>query len=143
MKQIPHWPAVPVEQWQSTRDTLHLYTQVVGKVRMVNEPLANHWWNITFYVTARGLTTSLMPHPTGPAFQIDFDFIDHRLDLVTVEDTRRSLVLQPQPVVDFYAAVMAALEELGVGTHIWEMPVEIPGAGEPARGGGPIAALLG
>ena len=76
------WPSIPVADWQDTRDTLHLYTQVVGKVRLSNEPRVNHWWNIPLYVSARGLTTSLMPHPTGPAFQIDFDFVDHRLDIV-------------------------------------------------------------
>jgi hypothetical protein len=122
------WPSMPVADWQDTRDTLHLYTQVVGKVRLANEPLVNHWWNIPLYVTARGLTTSLMPHPTGPAFQIDFDFIDHRLDIVTVTGEVRSLELEPRPVADFYDAVMRMLVELGVGTTIWPVPVEIAGA---------------
>ena len=85
------WPSIPVADWQDTRDTLQLYTQVVGKVRLANEPLTNHWWNVALYVSARGLTTSLMPHPTGPAFQIDFDFVDHRLDVTTVAGTARSL----------------------------------------------------
>jgi len=75
------WPSIPVADWLDTRDTLHLYTQVVGKVRLANEPHLNHWWNVPLYVTARGLTTSMMPHPTGPAFQIDIDFVDHRLDV--------------------------------------------------------------
>ena len=83
------WPSIPVDAWLDTRDTLHLYTQVVGKVRMANEPLLNHWWNVPLYVSARGLTTSLMPHPNGVAFQIDFDFVDHR-------------VLDPDASVDFY-----------------------------------------
>jgi hypothetical protein len=69
------WPALPLAAWQDTRDTLQLYTQVVGKVRRTNAPMQNHWWNVTLYPTARGLTTSLMPHPTGPAFQIDFDVL--------------------------------------------------------------------
>src|SRR5690349_2497603 len=73
------WPALPVDDWADTRDTLQLYTQVVGKVRMANAGLTNHWWNVPLYVTARGLTTSLMPHPTGPSFSVDFDFVDHRL----------------------------------------------------------------
>jgi hypothetical protein len=124
----PRWPSIPVHEWEATRDTLHLYTQVVGKVRMVNEPLVNHWWNITLYVTARGLTTSLMPHATGPAFQIDFDFIDHELRVTTVDGTRRSFALESRPVADFYAAVMASLDDLTVSTPIWDMPVEIPGA---------------
>ena len=69
MTDTERWPSIPVADWQDTRDTLHLYTQVVGKVRLANEPRVNHWWNIPLYVSARGLTTSLMPHPTGPAFQ--------------------------------------------------------------------------
>lgn len=122
------WPPIPVADWQDTRDTLHLYTQVVGKVRMVNEPRLNHWWNVPLYVTARGLTTSLMPHPTGPAFQIDFDLVDHRLDITTVTGQHRSLDLVPRPVAEFYAATMSLLDELGVATDIWTMPVEIPDA---------------
>jgi Family of unknown function (DUF5996) len=113
------WPSIPVAEWQDTRDTLHLYSQVVGKVRLANEPLTNHWWNVPLYVTARGLTTSLMPHPTGPAFQIDFDFVEHRLDVATVNGDRRVLGLQPRAVADFYGALMALLDELGVGTEIW------------------------
>ncbi len=122
------WPSIPVAAWQDTRDTLQLYTQVVGKVRLANEPLTNHWWNVALYLSARGLTTSLMPHPTGPAFQIDFDFVDHRLNVSTVADTTRSLDLGPRPVADFYAAVMTMLDDLDVATEIWPMPVEIPGA---------------
>lgn len=122
------WPALPVAAWQDTRDTLQLYTQVVGKVRLANTPLLNHWWNSTLYPTARGLTTSLMPHPTGPSFQIDFDFVAHRLEVTTVDGQQRSLALEPRPVADFYAAVMGMLDELGVPTAIWPVPVEIPGA---------------
>ncbi len=122
------WPAIPVAGWVETRDTLQLYTQIVGKVRLANEPLVNHWWASTFYVTVRGLTTSLIPHPTGPPFQIDFDLVDHRLDVVTVDGGRRSLDLVDRPVADFYAAVMAMLDELGVTTSIWPVPVEIAGA---------------
>lgn len=92
------WPSIPVSDWVDTRDTLHLYTQVVGKVRMVNEPMSNHWWNVPLYVTARGLTTSPIPHPTGPVFQIDFDFIDHRLDVETVTGQTRSVELVPRTV---------------------------------------------
>jgi hypothetical protein len=122
------WPSILVADWQDTRDTLQLYTQVVGKVRMANEPLLNHWWNVALYVSVRGLTTSLIPHPTGPAFQIDFDFVDHRLDIATVTGERRSLDLVPRPVADFYAATMAMLDDLGVATDIWSMPVEIAGS---------------
>jgi hypothetical protein len=125
---IDRWPAIPVAGWRQTRDTLHLYTQVVGKIRLANEPLANHWWNTTLYVTARGLTTSLMPHPSGRAFQIDFDFVAHRLDVTTVDGEQRSVPLEPRPVADFYADVMRVLGELGVRTTIWPVPVEIPDA---------------
>jgi hypothetical protein len=121
------WPAIPVSAWQETRDTLQLYTQVVGKVRLANEPLANHWWNTTLYLSARGLTTLLMPSARGPAFQIDFDFIAHRLDVTTVDGDQRSIPLG-SPVADFYAEVMGMLDELGVSTQIWPVPVEIPGA---------------
>jgi hypothetical protein len=122
------WPPIPVAGWQDTRDTLHLYTQVIGKVRLANEPIANHWWNSTLYLSARGLTTSVMPHRSGPAFQVEFDFVDHRLEVTTVDGGRRSLPLEPRPVAEFYAAVMQMLDDLGVGTAIWPVPVEIPEA---------------
>jgi hypothetical protein len=122
------WPSIPVADWQATRDTLHLYTQVVGKIRLANEPLTNHWWNSTLCVTARGFTTSLMPHSSGEAFQIDFDFLRHSLDVTTVSGAVRSLDLEARPVADFYGAVMAMLDDLGVTTAIWPMPVEIVGA---------------
>jgi hypothetical protein len=122
------WPAIPVAEWVETRDTLQLYTQVVGKVRLANEPLVNHWWNVPLYPTVQGLTTALMAHPTGPAFQIDFDFLAHRLDLSTVDGDRRSVPLEPRPVAEFHDTVMRLLDELGVGTDIWPVPVEIPGA---------------
>lgn len=125
---VNRWPAIPVADWQDTRDTLQLYTQVVGKVRLANEPLSNHWWNVPLYLSARGLTTSLMPHPTGPAFQIDLDFVDHRLEVTTVAGASRSVGLEPRPVADFHATLMRLLDDLGVATDIWPVPVEIAGA---------------
>jgi hypothetical protein len=122
------WPAIPVREWLDTRDTLQLYTQVVGKVRMANAPMTNHWWNVALYPTARGLTTSLMHHPTGGPFQIDFDFRSHRLDVGTADGRQRSLALEPRTVADFHAAVMDMLSSLGVATQIWPVPVEIEGA---------------
>ena len=122
------WPSIPLAGWLDTRDTLQLYAQVIGKVRLANEPQSNHWWSVPLYVSARGLTTSLMPHPNGPAFQIDFDFVDHRLDVLTVAGDRQSLPLEPRPVADFYEAVMTVLDDLGVGTTIWPVPVELEGA---------------
>ncbi len=122
------WPAIPVAEWADTRDTLHLYTQVVGKVRLANEPHSNHWWNVPLYLSARGLTTSLMPHPSGPALEIEFDLVDHRLDVTTVTGATRSIALVARPVAEFYALVMDVLDQLGVGTAIWPVPVEIAGA---------------
>src|SRR3954452_18556846 len=122
------WPSIPLADWQDTRDTLQLYTQVVGKIRLANESPVNHWWNVTLYVSARGLTTSLMPHPAGPAFEIDFDFVDHRLVVSTTAGTTRTIDLVARPVADFYAAVSTMLADLGVATEIWPVPVEIPGA---------------
>lgn len=123
----PVWPTIPVTGWADTRDTLQLMTQIVGKVRMANTPVMNHWWNVVLYVSARGLTTGLIPH-ADRGFQIDFDFVDHQLVLATTAGERRSLSLQPGPVAHFYGEVMAALDELGLSTRIWPMPVEIPGA---------------
>lgn len=122
------WPALRVEDWASTRDTFHLWTQVVGKVRMAHEPVVSHWWNVPLYLTARGLTTSLIHHPSAPAFQIDLDLRDHRLEIVTVDGATRSTELRPRTVADFHAEVLGLLDSLGVGTEIWPMPVEIPGA---------------
>jgi hypothetical protein len=128
MSASPPWPALPLAEWQDTRDTMQLWLQVIGKVRMVSTPLVNHWWNVTFYVTTRGLTTSLMPHDSGTSFQIDMDLHDHRLDISTTSGSRRSLPLRSGPVREFYAAVMGSLDELGLHTEIWPTPVEIPGA---------------
>jgi hypothetical protein len=107
---------------------LQLWTQIIGKVRMANTPILNHWWNVPLYVSATGLTSSLIPHPSGNSFQADFDLRAHRLEIVTVSGGRRSIPLQSGPVADFYGEVMHHLAELGVGTTIWPMPVEIDNA---------------
>lgn len=120
------WPEIEVNQWADTRDTLQLMTQIVGKVRMVNTPKTSHWWNVVLYVSSRGLTTGLIPHGAS-GFQMDFDFIDHQLVVTTTTGARRSVPLAG-PIADFYGAVMSTLDELGLTTEIWEMPVEIPGA---------------
>lgn len=122
------WPSLLVAEWEQTRDTLWLWTQIVGKVRMVNEPTVNHWWNVPLYVTARGLTTSLIPHPSGQGFEIVFDLLAHRLEIITTAGGERSLPLRSRPVAEFYSEVMRLLDELGVSTTIWPMPVEIEGA---------------
>ncbi|MBN9042634.1 MAG: hypothetical protein BGP05_13330 [Rhizobiales bacterium 62-47] len=121
------WPALPYAAWRDTCETLQLWTQIVGKVRLARTPWLNHSWHVTLYVTARGLTTS--PVPDGArSFQIDFDFIDHLLVLATSDGTRREVPLRPQSVADFYAAVMAALAALGIDVTISMMPNEIPNA---------------
>jgi Family of unknown function (DUF5996) len=121
------WPALPADAWADTRDTVHMWTQIVGKVRMATTPMINHWWNVTLYVSYRGLTTSPMPHGDR-TFQIDFDFEDHRLDIDTADGERRSMKLEPRSVADFYNELMAQLDELGLSTPIWTMPVEVEGA---------------
>ena len=122
------WPELPVAAWQPTRDTLTLWLQVVGKVRIARSPLLNHWWNSPFYLTARGLTTSLIPAGAGRSFAVDLDLLEHRLDVTTTRGELRSMGLSPMSVADFYAAFTELLESLGLGTQIWPVPVELPEA---------------
>jgi hypothetical protein len=121
------WPSLPYAEWADTRATLHLWTQVVGKIRLARTPWLNHSWHVTLYVTARGLSTGLIP-ADGSSFQIDFDFIDHVLAIRTSDGQARQLALEPMTVADFYAAVLAALKSLGLGIDINPMPNEIPDA---------------
>jgi hypothetical protein len=121
------WPALPFDDWADTCATLHLWTQVVGKIRLAHTPTVNHWWNVPLYVTSRGLTTSLIAHPAG-GFEILFDFIDHRLKIETCTGEIETIALEPKSVAQFHAEVMARLHSLGLATHIWTMPVEIPDA---------------
>jgi Family of unknown function (DUF5996) len=122
------WPELRVDEWQRTRDTVHLWTQIVGKIRLARTPVVNHWWNVTLHVTDRGLTTGLIPGGPAQAFQIDFDFLAHRLEITRADGERRVIALAPRSVADFHRDVMARLDELGLQTPIWSMPVEIPGA---------------
>jgi Family of unknown function (DUF5996) len=121
------WPALPYAAWKDTRDTLHLWTQIVGKIRLSQAPWINHSWHVALYLTARGLTTSPLPHG-GREFQIDFDFIDHVLWVRTSDGHFRQLMLKPMPVAQFYADLFAALNELGIHVRINTMPNEIPDA---------------
>lgn len=121
------WPELPVVDWSPTRDTLQLWTQIVGKVRLARTAVTNHWWNVPLYITARGLTTSLMPAGER-GFQIDFDLLDHRLEVEVTDGTRRSMGLASMPVADFYGQLMGALDDLGLTTPIWTMPVELADA---------------
>ena len=118
------WPELPYAAWQDTRDTLHLWTQAVGKVRLALTPWLNHSWHVALYVTARGLTTSPIPWKAG-SFQIDFDFLDHVLWIRTSEGHFRQLMLKPMPVAEFYEDLMIALGDLGITVTINPMPCEI------------------
>ena len=122
------WPDLTLSSWEDTRDTLHLWTQVVGKVRLDLEPMRNHWWQVVLYVSARGLTTSLMPTDDGRGLEIEFDFINHVLRLQTTDGRERTIPLRPRSVADFYAATMAALAELGVTVNVFPRPTEIADA---------------
>jgi hypothetical protein len=119
------WPPLPVSAWADTYATLHMWTQVVGKIRLALAPRVNHWWHVALYVTARGLTTSPIPHDDR-TFEITFDFIDHQLRLDVSDGDRRTVALAPMTVEEFYQRVMKTLGDLSLGTRIWPMPVEVP-----------------
>lgn len=119
------WPEIPYAPWRPTCTTLHLWTQIVGKVRFALAPWVNHSWHATLYVTARGLTTSTIPYERR-ALSIDFDFVDHSLRIATSDGGTRELPLLPQPVAAFHADVLAALAELGMPVKIHGAPNEVP-----------------
>mgnify|MGYP001816954703 CR=1 FL=1 len=121
---IERWPALPFEDWQDTAETLHMWTQIVGKIRMAQTPWINHSWHVTLYVSPRGLTTSSIPHGNR-TFTIEFDFIDHRLLIETCDDERREVALKHRTTADFYADVMAALNELELPVTISPTPNEV------------------
>jgi hypothetical protein len=118
-------PALPLDSWNDTLATLHMWMQVVGKVRLKLCPLVNHWWNVPFYLTARGMTTSAMPGGPG-TIEVRFDFIDHKLLIESSDGRVIAMPLAPQSVAEFYRKFMTALAELGVVVKIWTMPCEIP-----------------
>lgn len=118
------WPSLRVEDWSDTRDTLHMWTQIVGKIRMAHAPMLNHWWQVTLYVSPRGLTTSSIPHGTR-LFDIEFDFVDHQLHIRTDDGQARHIALEPKTTAVFYAEVMGALGELGMETTIQARPNEV------------------
>lgn len=125
---VSTWPHLPAPSWVATRDTFTLWLQVVGKVRIARSPLLSHWWNAPLYLTARGLTTSLMPGRPGVSFAIDLDLVEHRLDVTTTAGESRSLALEPRSVRDFHAELMGRLDDLDLSTEIWPVPVEIADA---------------
>jgi hypothetical protein len=119
------WPSLRVEDWTETREALHLWTQVIGKVKLAKTPLVNHWWNVTFVVSPRGLSSG--PVPDGNRiFQMDFDFIDSQLQIVHMDGARAGVPLEAMSVADFYAQTLKALADLGIAVQINTLPNEIP-----------------
>jgi hypothetical protein len=119
------WPPLPLNEWQDTCDTLHMWTQIVGKIRMTLSPPLNHWWHATLYVTARGLTTSPIPYQAG-SFEIQFDFVSHELVILTSAGARHALPLRAEAVAAFYQRVMEALRALGIEVSLNTKPQEVP-----------------
>jgi hypothetical protein len=118
------WPSLPLAEWQETHDTLHMWLQIVGKTRLALSPMQNHWWHVPLYVSARGLTTSSMPYGAR-TFEVEFDFIDHRLIVKTSDGAIREMALRPQTVADFYREYMGILASLGIGVKMWPVPTEV------------------
>jgi hypothetical protein len=121
------WPDLPFAAWSDTCDTLQLWTQVAGKVRLKLTPAVNHWWNVTFSVHARGLIAPANPY-AGGTFDIDFDLLGHELRILTSDSRVETFALRPMTVADFYAEFMERLRRLGIDVHIWTMPSEIGNA---------------
>jgi hypothetical protein len=119
------WPALPLEAWQDTYATLHMWTQIVGKIRKTLTPLINHWWNVTLYLTARGLTTSPIPYGTR-TFEIQFDFIDHKLTIQTSDGLTKQMELRPRSVADFYKELTDSLAAMLIEVRIHGTPDEVP-----------------
>ena len=124
------WPALPFAEWRDTCASLHMWTQIAGKIRMSLAPAVNHWWHVVLYVTCRGLSTSNIPYGNG-AFQIDFDLLNHRLFVGTSEGATRTVDLEPMSVAAFYDRLLSTLGELGIDVSIWPVPVEIPDPAVP------------
>jgi hypothetical protein len=125
MTRADEWPGLPFSEWRDTCATLHMWTQVIGKIRLAQAPLINHWWQVPLYVTSRGLTTSPIPYGAR-AFQIDFDFIEHRLTITASDGASDGFELGTHTVADFYSETMRRLKAIGLDIRIWTTPVEIP-----------------
>jgi len=119
------WPALPLNDWGPTYHNLHMWTQIVGKVRLALTPKTNHWWNVPLYVTARGLTTSPIPYRKD-AFEVQFDFIDHNLLIDRCDGLQKTLPLEPKTVAEFYREFMSMLHSMGIDVSIYPKPVEVP-----------------
>ena len=119
------WPALPLASWQDTCETLHMWTQIVGKVRLALMPPVNHWWHVPLYVNSRGLATATIPY-RGSAFELQFDFVEHQLRLCTAAGSEHLLPLVPRSVAEFYREFMKMMSAAGIEAKIWRVPVEIP-----------------
>jgi len=119
------WPPLPLDSWRDTRDTLQMWMQIAGKICLARTPRVNHFWNIAFQITPRGLMTPPMPHGSR-SFTMTFDFLAHELVIETSDGSRQTIPLQPQTVADFYRRLTDTLREMGLETRIWTMPVEVP-----------------
>jgi hypothetical protein len=119
------WPSIPFDEWKDTYDTLHMWLEILGKIRLELAPMINHWWQVTLSVTSRGLSTLAMPYH-DEVFQIDLDFIDHVMRISKESGDSRTIELKPRTVADFYAETMDALRSLGMDVSIWTTPVEVP-----------------
>lgn len=119
------WPNLPYDEWKDTYDTLHMWTQIVGKIRLTLSPMVNHWWQVTLYVTPRGLTTSPIPYGDR-TFEIVFDLIEHNLAVHTSDGASRYMGLHPRTVADFYSDLMSILRAVGVEVQINTKPQEVP-----------------
>ncbi len=124
MSDLKSWPSLPLNEWQDTYHTLHLWTQIVGKIRMALSPLLNHWWHVSLYVNSRGLTTGPIPYPQG-VFEIQFDFQKHAVEICASDGRCASRPLQAEAVADFYAGIFELLAWLGIAVRINPMPQEV------------------
>jgi hypothetical protein len=127
MGNIERWPPLPLNEWQTTYSTLHMWSQIVGKIRMVLTPPLNHWWHVALYVNSRGLTTGPVPYAAG-VFEIQFDFCRHELSIATSEGPRVVRPLRSESVADFYGEVFASLRSLGICAEINRKPQEVENA---------------
>lgn len=127
MSHSESWPPLPLDEWRTTCRTLHMWTQIVGKVRMALSPPMNHWWHVALYVNSRGLTTGPVPYPPG-VFEIQFDFEKHAVDISTSQGPRASRPLQAESVANFYSGIFEALASLGIAVEINPMPQEVADA---------------
>ncbi|MBN2731225.1 MAG: hypothetical protein JXR26_02240 [Balneolaceae bacterium] len=122
----PSWPDLPApDEWLETLETVHLWSQIIGKIRLEHMPWINHCWHVPLYVSSRGLTTSLIPHPSG-GFEIEFDFMNHKLEIRKVNQESISFELEPLTIADFYTKTLDILSQLNIEADIYPKPVELP-----------------